>query len=84
MDTAVWNIQAITVLIFGKISQFHLNFESIHPFNDGNGRIGRVLINYQLMQLGFPPIIIRDKEKQFIMRALKNTGKKKNITMEKF
>ncbi|MDO8650180.1 MAG: Fic family protein, partial [Candidatus Berkelbacteria bacterium] len=47
-----------------QIAHFHLGFEHIHPFNDGNGRIGRVLINYQLAQNGFPPIIIRDKEKQ--------------------
>lgn len=47
-----------------KISLFHLEFEQIHPFNDGNGRIGRVIINYQLLRLGFPRIIIRQKEKE--------------------
>jgi Fic family protein len=57
------------VYFLEKIARFHLEFETIHPFNDGNGRIGRLLMNWQLLRLGFPPIILRNKGKSTYYEA---------------
>lgn len=46
-----------------RLAKLHLEFERIHPFVDGNGRIGRVLLNDALYRVGFPPIIVRNKGK---------------------
>lgn len=83
MDSLLSDYSSYTEEYFiDRIAKFHLEFETIHPFCDGNGRIGRVLINYQLMQHGFPPIIIRDKEKSFYYKSFGEyrNSNKKNIS----
>ena len=49
---------------------FHLRFINIHPFDDGNGRICRILMNIILIQCGFPPIIIKKDDRPTYFRAI--------------
>lgn len=52
------------------IAEFHVAFEIIHPFQDGNGRVGRMIILKQCLDSDIVPIIIRDSEKAQYYRAL--------------
>ena len=45
--------------IISRLARFHIEFEGIHPFIDGNGRTGRLLVNLELMKVGYPPIDIK-------------------------
>ena len=49
---------------------FHAMFENIHPFRDGNGRTGRIVLNYMLQQSGYPPVAIKATSKSDYSRAL--------------
>lgn len=70
---------AISENIIKRIAKLHLTFEYIHPFVDGNGRIGRVINNYLLIREGFVPINIKFIDRKKYYEAF-NDFDKKGIT----
>ncbi len=67
--------------IIKKISLLHLTFEHIHPFVDGNGRIGRVINNYLLIREGFVPINIKFVDRKLYYEAFKEFDDKKETSI---
>lgn len=59
---------------FEDILNFHVQFERIHPFQDGNGRVGRLLLFWQCLQALIVPFIITEKLRLFYYRGIQNWG----------
>lgn len=58
--------------IYEKVANYHIQFERIHPFEDGNGRTGRLLINFGLLSNGNAPIVIPKEERSKYFEYLSN------------
>ena len=59
MEQLLESYRNSTEHIIPRLAWFHIEFEGIHPFIDGNGRTGRLLVNLELMKAGYPPIDIK-------------------------
>lgn len=67
---------------FEDIIDFHHRFESIHPFQDGNGRVGRLIMFRESLRLGYVPFIITDELKMFYYNGLRNWPEIKGYLMD--
>ena len=66
---------AIREVEFDDILNFHVQFERIHPFQDGNGRVGRLLMFWQCLQCGVVPFIITEELRLYYYRGIQNWGR---------
>ena len=64
-------------ITFEDILDFHVKFERIHPFQDGNGRVGRLLMFKECLKHNIVPFIIEDDLKMFYYRGLKEWDNEK-------
>ena len=69
------------VLDLKDLLEFHYRFESIHPFQDGNGRVGRLILFKECLRLGIVPFIIEDRLKLFYYRGLREWPRESGYLM---
>lgn len=84
MEQLLERYRKSTEHIIPKLARFHIEFEGIHPFIDGNGRAGRLLVNLELMKAGYPPIDIKFRDRIAYYNAFDEYHGKHNLgAMEK-
>jgi fido (protein-threonine AMPylation protein) len=61
--------------VLTHLARVHAEFECIHPFRDGNGRVGRLVLNLLLVRNGYPPAVIRKRDRPRYIRSLRSADK---------
>lgn len=72
MNYFIYNYNHDSDNIYTRIAKYHIEFEKIHPFEDGNGRTGRLLINYELIKNDLPPVVISKDDRVKYFELIRN------------
>ena len=80
MEQLLHEFAESTEHIVTELARFHIEFEGIHPFIDGNGRTGRLLVNLELMKAGYPPIDIKFTDRIAYYNAFDEYHVKHNLS----
>lgn len=82
LDALLEKFQNKGVLSFEDIVEFHVCFERIHPFGDGNGRTGRMILFKQCLQNSHIPFVLLDRDRAFYLRGLKEWDFERNYLID--
>ena len=82
MKALLSSYSAVDVITVDDIIAFHHDFESIHPFQDGNGRVGRLIALKECLHYGIVPFIIEDSKKAFYYRGLSEWENEKGYLID--
>lgn len=82
MQELLRNYHALSPTSFEDILDFHVRFERIHPFQDGNGRVGRLIMFKECLKHGHVPFIIGDDMKYFYYRGLAEWGEQNGFLLD--
>ncbi|HEM5078410.1 TPA: Fic family protein [Streptococcus suis] len=82
MQELLRNYHALSPTSFEDILDFHVRFERIHPFQDGNGRVGRLILFKECLKHGHVPFIIGGDMKYFYYRGLAEWGEQNGFLLD--
>ena len=82
MKALLTEYEKLDVVTIHDIIRFHYAFERIHPFQDGNGRVGRLIVLKECLRYGIVPFIIEDSKKMFYYRGLSEWEREKGFLTE--
>ncbi len=83
-ELSLWVEKYSKIKTIKDIASAHIDFEMIHPFGDGNGRIGRLIMTYQLVLNGYLPTLIDMSNKNFYYESLNYANSDNNMPLEYF